>query len=86
MCRVLRGWAVEDLRKDGRWGWFLAPVDEGSASIDDGEEGEVESMLQEADEGRRRAGAHQDSHPLPLLVRSVQQWKVEELSSQCRRS
>ena len=68
----------------------LAPVDEESAPLEDGEGGEDESMQEE--EGRKtpvqeerepafepgRAGAHEDSHPAPLLVRSLRQRKGEE--------
>ena len=60
--------------------------------MEDGEGGEDESM-QERSRGREdtpvqekrepalepgSAGAHEDSHPLPLLVRSLRQRKGEE--------
>ena len=70
----------------------LAPIDEESTPVEDGEGGEGESMQEGAEEGRRpmfrktrepalelgSTGAHEDSHPLPLLVRSLRQRKGEE--------
>ena len=70
---------------------LLAPIDEESAPKRDGEGGEDESMQDEAEEGRRplfrksenqpssqEDRGHEESHPLPLLVRSLRQRKGEE--------
>ena len=78
---------------------LLALVDEESAPMEDGEGGEDESMEEgprkggDPRSGRARttslepggAGAHEDSNPLLLLVRSLRQRKREKLSPQVRR-
>ena len=71
---------------------LLAPVDEESAPMEDGEGGEDESMREGAEEGRRpmfrksenqpssqEVQEHMKTHnPLPLLVRSLRQRKGEK--------
>ena len=67
---------------------LVAPVDEESAPMEDGEEREDESMQEKAEEERRPlfgksenqplSQAHEDSHPLPLLVRSFRHRKGGE--------
>ena len=67
--------------------------------MEDGEGGEDESMQEGPEEGRRPMGrksenqpssqevarAHEDSHPIPLLVRSLCQGMGKERSPQVRR-